>query len=217
MRARLAWVEWTTIVYACRHWHYAGQVPAGRLMGLGVWEGERFVGVIVFGRGSTPNIGKPYGLEQGAVCELVRVALRDHVTPVSRMLAVGMKLLKRRCPGLRLIISYAAAEEGHYGGIYQAGGWFYEGPMDSHRFEVRGKIVHPRSLGSKYGRHDIEFLRKMVDPDVRVLRGLVRHKYLMPLDAGMQLVAEGKAKPYPKKSELRAKQAMAGTTGTAAV
>ena len=76
-------------------------------MGLGVWEGPRYVGVIVFGRGATPRIGQPYGLQQGQVCELVRVAMRDHASPVSRMLAVAVRLLKRRCPALRLVISYA--------------------------------------------------------------------------------------------------------------
>lgn len=217
MRARLAWVEWATIDYACRHWHYARQVPAGRLMGLGVWEGERFVGVIVFGRGATPSIGKPYGLEQGQICELVRVALRDHETPVSRMLAVALRLLKRRCPGLRLVISYAASEEGHYGGIYQAGGWLYEGPMDSYKIEIHGRLVHARSVGSRYGRHHIAFLREMIDPNARAVRGLIRHKYLMPLDEEMRALAKAKARPYPKQTELRAKQAMAGAPGTAAV
>ena len=185
-------------------------------MGLGVWEGPRYVGVIVFGRGATPRIGQPYGLQQGQVCELVRVAMRDHASPVSRMLAVAVRLLKRRCPALRLVISYAASEEGHHGGIYQANGWLYEGPMESYKVSLGGKLVHPRSIGSKYGRHEIEFLRAMIDPNAHVVRGLTRHKYLMPLDDEIRQQVAVKAKPYPKK-DLRAKQAMAGTPGTAAV
>lgn len=206
MSVRLSWVDRPSIDYACRHWHYARATPAGRLMGLGVFENERFAGVIVFGRGATPRIGQPYDLEQGAVCELVRVALRDHCTPVSRMLAVAIKLVARRCPGLRLIVSYAAAEEGHYGGIYQATNWIYEGPVDSHKIELRGRLVHPRSIGSKFGRHDMAWLRENVDPRAQMIRGLIRHKYLMPLDAGMRDRLKPLAKPYPK----RAKQATFG-------
>jgi hypothetical protein len=199
MSARLSWVDRLSIDYACRHWHYARATPAGRLMGLGVFENERFVGVIVFGRGATPKIGQPYGLEQGAVCELVRVALRDHRTPVSRLLAIALRLLKRRCPGIRLVVSYAAAEEGHYGGIYQAGGWVYEGPADSYKISIRGRLVHARSIGSRYGRHDIAWLKANVDPDAHPVRGLIRYKYLMPLDPALTETISGLAKPYPKK------------------
>lgn len=208
MTIRLSWVDRPSIDYACRHWHYARATPAGRLMGLGVWESDRFIGTIVFGRGATPKIGDPYGLEQGAICELVRVALRDHRAPVSRMLAIALKLLKRRCPGIRLVVSYAAGEEGHYGGIYQACGWVYEGPIDSYKIELKGQLVHARSIGSRYGRHDLAYLREAVDPDAKTIRGLVRHKYLWPFDAEMREKIAPLAKAYPKP--LRAKQATPG-------
>lgn len=208
MTIRLSWVDRKSVDYACRHWHYARATPAGRLMALGVFESDRFIGTIVFGRGATPKIGIPYGLEQGAVCELVRVALRDHVTPVSKMLAVALRLLKRRCPGLRLVVSYAAGEEGHYGGIYQATNWIYEGPIDSYKIELKGKLVHARSIGSKYGRHDLAYLREAIDPNARPVRGLIRHKYLMPLDDEMRAKIAPLHKAYPKP--MRAKQATTG-------
>jgi hypothetical protein len=213
MSARLAWVERSAAEYACRHWHYSHRMPAGRLMVLGVFEANTFVGVVIFGRGSTPKIGQPYGLSQGEVCELVRVAMREHRTPVSRILAVSLRMLKKRCPGMRLVVSYAAAEEGHHGGIYQANGWVYEGPMESYCFEIGGQRTHARTVSSRYknGIASEQWLRQHVDPFARKVKGLTRHKYLMPLDPEIAQIIAIRAKPYPKQQTIqRAKQATFG-------
>jgi hypothetical protein len=205
MTLRLDWAGYDAATYACQHWHYSRAVPAGRLIVIGVWEGDAFKGVVIFSRGATPRIGSPYGLTQLEVCELTRIALRAHEAPVSRIVAVALRMLRRRCPGMRLVISYAAGEQGHHGGVYQAGGWIYEGPKDTYTIELRGERRHARSIGSRYGRHDLEWLRENVDPDAKAVRGLVRHKYLMPLDDMMRAAVAPLAKPYPK----RTKQAMA--------
>jgi hypothetical protein len=208
MTARLAWVERGAAEFACRHWHYSHRMPSGRLMVLGVFENERFIGVVIFGRGSTPKIGMPYNLVQGEVCELVRIALNNHRTPVSRIIAVSLRMLKKRCPGMKLIISYAAAEEGHHGGVYQANGWVYEGAVGSHAFEILGKRTHARTISSRYksGIASEKWLQENVDPFARKVTGLVRHKYLMPLNPTIRSRLESRAKPYPK----RVKQAMSG-------
>ncbi len=90
MTLRLDWVARPAAEYACRHWHYSRSVPAGRLNILGVWEAGQFKGVVIFSKGATPKIGSPYGLTQTEVCELTRVALRDHDAPVSRIIAVAL-------------------------------------------------------------------------------------------------------------------------------
>lgn len=198
---KLDWVGHNAAKHACTAWHYSRCVPAGRLNILGVWESERFIGVVIFGRGSNNHIGGPYGLAQTAVCELTRVALREHQTPVSRIVSVALRLLRARCPGLRLVVSYAAGERGHHGGIYQAGGWLYEGPMDSFAIRVKGEDFHARTVSAKYGRADIGWLRANVDPGAESVRGLVRHKYLMPLDSEMREQIAPLALPYPKRAK----------------
>ncbi|MEF2073498.1 protein Mom [Consotaella aegiceratis] len=203
---RLDWVGNDAVTYACEHWHYSRSVPAGRKMAVGVWEAGVFKGVVIFSRGSTPLIGSPYGLSQSEVCELTRVALREHKAPVSRIVAIAIRLLRKAAPGLRLIVSYAAHEQGHHGGIYQAGGWIYEGPMESHSYIVKGKPSHARSLVSKYGSSSLDWLQQNVDPYARKIADLVRHKYLMPLDGDIRDDIRRLAKPYPK----RAKQATDG-------
>ncbi|GLK86673.1 Mom family adenine methylcarbamoylation protein [Ancylobacter defluvii] len=205
MTLRLDWVGHDAALYACRHWHYSRAVPAGRLIVVGVWENDRFIGVVIFSRGATPSIGMPYRLDQRSICELTRVALDRHQAAVSRILSIALRMLRRRCPGIRMVISYAAGEQGHHGGIYQAGGWIYEGPMESHGFIVKGVFQHARSIGSRYGTGSqrLSWLQANVDPTARKVVGLVRHKYLMPLDETMRRQVAPLSKQYPK----RAKQA----------
>jgi hypothetical protein len=216
MTLRLDWASREAAEYACRHWHYSRTLPSSRLIVVGVWElpnsapdlgwqngSDAFRGVVTFSRGATPAIGSPYGLTQTEICELTRIALREHETPVSRIVAIALKMLKRRCPGLRLVVSYAAGEQGHHGGVYQAGGWIYVGAMESHGFIVKGAFRHARSLTARYGLGGgtEAWLRAHLDPDARKIRGLVRHKYLMPFDAEMRAKTAPLAKPYPKRPE----------------
>lgn len=200
MTLRLDWVNHEAAKHACSNWHYSRTVPAGRINAIGIWEGGAFIGVVIFSRGSTPRIGDPYGLKQSEVCELTRVALREHRTPVSRIISIALKLLRGRNPGLRLIVSYAAGEQGHHGGIYQAGGWIFEGSMSSYVLRIKGRDVHARSITSRYGRGDLEWVKENLDPHAEKVKGLVRHKYLMPLDAKMRADIEPRAKPYPRRA-----------------
>lgn len=124
---KIDWCSHEAAKYAVEHWHYSKSLPVPPLVKVGVWENGKFIGCVIFSRGANNNMLKPYGLEQTEGCELVRVALTKHVTPVSRVVAIAIKFLKARSPTLRLIVSFADPEEGHHGGIYQAGNWLYVG------------------------------------------------------------------------------------------
>lgn len=203
---RVDWATAQAAKYACENWHYSRCVPVFKCVRVGVWEAGVFVGVVLFGQGATPEIGSPYGLPQTEICELTRVALTKHKTQVSRIIALALRFLKRQCPGLRLVVSFADSGQGHHGGIYQAGGWIYAGGAETHAFKVNGVIIHPKSLHSKYGKggQSIPWLRANVDPNAERIVAGFKHRYLMPLDAEMREQIAHLAKPYPK----RAKQAM---------
>ena len=113
--------------FAVEHWHYTQTMPSGKLVTHGVWERDRYIGAIVYGRGATPNLGRRYDLTMTEVCELVRIAFRDHQTPVSQSLAASLRLLADSNPGLRCVFSFADTAQGHHGGIYQATNWLYLG------------------------------------------------------------------------------------------
>jgi len=47
---------------------------------------------------------------------------------------------------------------------------------------LNGKLTHSRTINSKYGTSDIDWLRKRVDPCARRHEGKPKFKYLLPLD-----------------------------------
>jgi hypothetical protein len=178
-------------------------MPAGKLVKVGAWEGNKFIGVVLFGRGANNNLGKPYGLEQTEICELVRIGLTSHRAPVSKIAATAIRFLRKQSPGLRLIVSYADPEQGHHGGIYQAGNWIYSGKSKPQQeVIVNGRIMHKRSANALFG--TIKGLEKS--------KPLWKHRYLMPLDPEMRAKILPLAQPYPK----RPKQATPGSTSEAA-
>jgi hypothetical protein len=124
---RIDWATHEAAKYACENWHYSKCLPVGKLVKVGAWEDGKFIGVVLFGRGANNNMLSPFGLSQDEGCELVRIALTKHKSPVSRIAAQAMRFLKTQSNGLRLIVSYADPEQGHHGGIYQAGNWVYVG------------------------------------------------------------------------------------------
>ena len=192
--------------FAVEHWHYSGSMPAGKRVSFGVWEGGDFKGVIVFTRGANNRIGSEYDLEQTEVCELVRVALRRHEWPVTRMTAIAMKMLSRE-QGIRLLVSYADPKQGHHGGIYQGGNWIYTGTSNAQRERIiNGRFMHKRSCTSRFGTASIERLRAM-GIDAKPAPKEYKLKYLYPLDDEMRAQIEPLAKPYPKPEDLPAQEA----------
>ena len=187
--------------FAVLNWHYSRSMPAGKMVRVGVWEQGKFVGVIIFSRGANKAIGSPYKLQQTEVCELTRVALCNHQTPVSQLVSIAIKMLKKTNAGLRLIVSYADLDQNHQGIIYRAGNWIYEGLKNQGvmgAFIIHGKKVHPKSIHSKYGTgsQSLPWLRKYVDPNASVFITKGKHKYLMPLDDDMRAKIKPLAKPY---------------------
>lgn len=213
---QLDWVKHDAAAFACKYWHYSGSVPAGAINRIGAWEGKTFIGVVLFSRGATQNLLKPYSLKQSEGCELTRVALRQHHTQVSRIVAIAIRMLRKRNPGLRLVVSFADPYQSHHGGIYQAGNWVYAGKTSGGKQYIGpdGKIWHSRMI-SKDG------LQRCYGKTIKVFRKdqcvsfLVpgKHRYLMPLDSEMRKQIEPLMQEYPK----REKQAMVGPTNTAAV
>ncbi len=208
---KIDWATHEAAKYACENWHYSGCIPKSKLFKVGVWEKGRFIGVVIFGSGASPQIGCPYKLASDEVCELVRVALTKHENPVSRIMALSVRMLKKANPGLRLVVSYADPERDHHGGIYQACNWIYEGvtaPCEWFVVKKTGERVHSHSYRrGRKGRATIDKANGIIE-SIK----LVKHKYLMPLDDAMRKQIESLAKPYPK----RVTSADSGTLGNPA-
>ena len=195
---RIDWATYDASLFACKNWHYSHSIPAGKLVKIGVWESGVFKGVVIFARGATPNIASPYGLKQSDVCELARVALTRHDAPVAQIVSIAIKMLRKVCPHLKLIVSYADIDQGHEGIIYKAGNWIYEGLVNENAlgaFIVHGRKMHPRSIGSRYGTgaQSFDFVKKL-DPNAKKFITKGKHKYLYVLDASIRDAIMKKAK-----------------------
>ena len=197
---KIDWASHEAAKYACENWHYSKVIPKSKLAKFGVWEDRKFIGVVIFGVGATSDLVKAYGLKPNEGCELVRVAMTSHKTPISRIIAISLRLLKKTFNKLRLCVSFADPAQGHHGGIYQAGGWVFSGnSAASDEYIYRGKQWQGRSF-----RHLYKGMEN--HPDVKKVKGSSKHRYLMPLDNEMSAKIAPLAKPYPK----RVKQAMTG-------
>ena len=205
LNLRLAWCNHKAARWACENWHYSKTVPVGRKASVGVWEDERFIGAVIFTLGAGMSTdGRRFGLARNfEVAELQRVALTNHKTTVSRILSIAVKLLRKKSPGLKLLISFADTREGHHGGIYQAAGWVYVGLTRPKKefHHPDGRIFHDRSLTSSGVVMHFGRLCKNAVPfsEVRKVSIPGKHKYLLPLDNGVQPRIEALAKPYPKR------------------
>ena len=200
---KIDWATHEAAKYACEKWHYSQSVPVPPIVKVGVWENEIFIGVVLFSRGASGNLLKPYGLEQTEGCELTRVALSKHKSQVSRIVSIAIKFLQKKTPSLRLIVSFADPQQGHSGGIYQAMNWLYVGDTAKGReFWSNGKKWHSRQVSEKGWNIQQGNVRKTIKPsecDVVITPG--KHRYLMPLDSDMRKQIEPLAKPYPKRAK----------------
>ena len=201
---KIDWASHEAAKYACTNWHYSKCLPVGKLVKIGAWENNKFIGVVVFSRGANNNMLKPFGLQQKDGCELTRIALTKHEMPVSKIMALAVKFLVKSQKGLRLIVSYADPDQGHHGGIYQACNWFYTGPSGKAlKVFYKGKWSHKKTVDNA-GVNQSNLPKKVVTG---------KHRYLMPLDKEMGAKIALLAKPYPK----REKQAMVDSLNTAVV
>lgn len=194
---RVDWCSYQAAEYAVMHWHYSKRMPMPPLLKIGVWEGECFIGAVLFARGNTPTLGKPYGLKTTEVCELVRIALTHHDAPVSQIAAQSVRLLREQNPGLRLIVSFADPDKGHNGAIYQAMNWTYTGMSAPDKaYYYQGRWQHSREIrGGAFGSQ--RKLRDYSRLQTRTVNG--KHRYLYPLDRAMRKQIEPLRKPYPKR------------------
>lgn len=198
MKLLVAWCSYAAARHAVTHWHYSKRMPMPPLSRVGVWEDDTFIGCVLFGRGANPQLGMPFGLSNTECCELVRIALTEHQTPVTRIVRFALKLVREANPNLRMVVSYADTREGHHGGVYQGGNWIYTGlSASSVEYLHQGRWKHSREiLGGAFGGDRLV-------PDHRLLpsrRTPGKHRYVMPFDAALLPLVKSMQQPYPKRA-----------------
>lgn len=207
---KLEIASWKAIKYACLNFHYAKSIPVN-VFGFSVFNGGGvWCGVILYGKGATPHIATPYGLKQGQVIELVRMALNGKQESTSKAMAISMKLLHKKLPLCKLLVSFADIDQNHTGVIYQATNWIYQGEfgMDTLTgYMINGKKTHNKSIFSKLNpkglTYNLENVRKHLDKNATQFISKGKRKYIYPIDKKMIPLCMGLSKPYPKKLQAR--------------
>lgn len=203
---KVHWCSHEAARYAVEHWHYSGALPTAPYVLVGAWENGEFIGVVWFSRGNARDAGKAFGLGPTEIAEVTRIALREHATPVSRILSIAVKFLKARCPGIRLLVSFADPNHGHHGGIYQAAGWVYVGQTEPGTAYLApdGKVWHHRMV-SVSGRMKVygEYRAVWKPEQCEAIPLAGKLKYLLPIDDEMRALIEPMRKPYPKRERVR--------------
>lgn len=174
------------IKYACINFHYAKRIPSGGNISYSIFnEKNEFCGVIIFGYPASPSVPNKYNLKNGQLLELRRVALNSKHGITSKAISIALKLLKKDCPSIKLLVSYADIGQNHIGVIYQATNWVFinESKSSGKEYFVNGKWLH-----SRHGKSNI----------CRILDG--KREYIYPLCKSMLPLCKKLAKPYPKKA-----------------
>lgn len=198
---RLEKASGAAIRYACTRFHYSKSVPQIRL-GYSVFnDAGEWCGVVLFSNGANKHIASEFGLVQGQVVELVRMALNGKQATTSQVLGMALKQLKKDAHAVRVVVSYADRNQDHIGTIYQATNFYYIGEYAKERgIMLNGVLKHRRSINKKYGKSGIEWIKHNLDKDAEVIIGQPKIKYVYPMHKSMVQKLKSMSKPYPKKT-----------------
>jgi hypothetical protein len=68
---------------------------------------------------------------------------------------------------------------------------------------LNGKLTHRRTINSKYGTSDIDWLRQRIDSSTYRYEGKPKFKYLLPLDEKIAERLRLLSKPYPNAPQAK--------------
>lgn len=181
--------------------HYSHRVVQNSYVHLGVYLSRDLVGVLQFGHMITPKSCAKLVTNTGQYeyLELNRMWL-DDVAPrnsESRALSYAMKYLKRACPHVKWVQSFADERCGCLGVVYQAANFLYLGSHTTTFYELDGEAYHPMLLTahkrpSNRGRTLAANLHRAT---ARTLR---QYRYIYFVKPQFKRDLKVMPKPYPK-------------------
>jgi hypothetical protein len=188
---RLEIASYKAVKYACLNFHYAKAIPTYSI-GYSVFENNIWCGVVLFGGGASVNMPTKFNLRNGQYLELNRMALNGKQSSTSKVLSIAIKLIKKECPTVRMLFSYADKGQEHKGIIYQATNWYYIENIESSGTEYLLNGIWKHDRGRYNWGVDFKKLPK------RKKAG--KHKYIYPLDKTLISLCKSLSKPYPKQA-----------------
>jgi hypothetical protein len=185
--------------------HYSHRVVNNSYCHLGVWYKQNLAGVLVFGYALNPRaIGKTVpGTNVTEYMELNRMWLAD-VAPrnsESRAISYAFKYIKRACPSVAWIQSFADERCSRLGVVYQAANFLYCGYHWTEFYFLDGEYYHPMLLTAhkKSGQRG-ETLRENKERAIALQFRQFRYVYFLKKHWRKRLALA--THPYPKPETL---------------
>lgn len=164
--------------------HYSHRVVNNSYLHLGVFREGAFEGVLQWGYALNPaRAGKVVAnTTQGQYLELNRMWLSDDAprNSESQAISYALKYIRRACPSVAWVQSYADERCQGLGVVYQACSFLYLGSHTSPFYELDGEIYHnllatAKRLGNKRGAYlwaNLDRARKIMLRQYRYIRFL---------------------------------------------
>jgi hypothetical protein len=187
------------------NFHYSHRVVNNSYLHLGVYIGEALEGALQFGYMLNPaRAGKVVaGTVQGQYMELNRMWLSDEAprNSESRAISYSVKYIRRICPSVAWIQSFADERCGGLGVVYQAANFLFIGSHKTAFFELDGDIYHKMLLtahqkSGQRGHYVRANLHRAVRKDLRQFR------YIFFLKRDWMKRLKLPVQPYPKPANF---------------
>lgn len=181
--------------------HYSHRIVNNSYVHLGVFLGGELMGVLQFGYALNPACaGKVVaGTGNTEYLELNRMWLDDRAprNSESRALSYAMKFIKRACPAVRWVQSFADERCGKLGVVYQAANFLFLGSHWTRFYELDGETYHEMLLTAhKKGGRRGEYLRQNLGR--ATMRRLRQFRYIFFLKPAYKRDLRMRPQPYPK-------------------
>lgn len=182
--------------------HYSRRVVNNSYLHLGIYRQGAFEGVLQFGYMLNPaRAGKVVeGTVQGEYMELNRMWLTDDAprNSESRSISYAIKYIRKACPSVAWIQSYADERCGGLGVVYQASNFVYLGSHKCAFYLLEGETYHEMLLTAhKKGGSRGEYLRMNLCRAEKLVMRQFRYVFFLKTDWMKRLKL--KIQPYPKR------------------
>ncbi len=181
--------------------HYSRRIVNNSYIHLGVFLAGQLVGVLQFGYALMPSRASKVVANTGNTeyLELNRMWI-DDIAPrnsESRAISYAFKYIKRACPSVRWVQSFADERCGCLGVVYQAANFLYCGSHKTSFFELDGETYHEMLLTAhKKGGQRGEFLRRNLHRATK--HSLRQFRYVYFLKPKYRKDLNLRIQPYPK-------------------
>lgn len=181
--------------------HYSGRIVQNSYVHLGVYMDGEMVGVLQFGYAMCPKfVGKIVANTSSEEhLELNRMWLDDKAprNSESRAISYAIKYIKRACPQVKWIQSFADERCGRAGVVYQASNFLFIGSHKTKFYELDGQTYHSMLLTAhkkcgNRGRHLKENL------DRATVHSLRQYRYIFFVKPAFKRDLRMRPQPYPK-------------------